>query len=470
MAFSSLQFLCVFLPLVFLLSLIIPSVKGKNILLVIASLLFYAYGEPVYVILMLLCTLLNFIMALIIDGREGTQRKVLTVITCILNLTVLGIFKYTGMAVATLNSLLGLSISIPAITLPIGISFFTFQAMSYTVDIYRKESNAQRNFFKVLLYISLFPQLIAGPIVKYTDIASEIDERKASLSDIARGLRRFCLGLSKKVLISNTLALAADKVYAMNNSDITMLSAWIGAVSFMLQIYFDFSGYSDMAIGLGQMFGFHFRENFHYPYVSSSIQDFWRRWHISLSSWFKSYLYIPLGGNRKGRNRTWINRLIVFFCTGLWHGAAWTYVVWGLYHGLFLIIETIAPKFTKKLGVFRYVYVLLVVCIGFVFFRADSMGQAFTIIGAMFTKPALTAASAAVTLPLLSKQYIIILAVAIIGSLPIKEWFEEYLSSKGEKLYSAAHTISYVFSVILLFLCVCYLSAGTYNPFIYFRF
>ena len=379
-------------------------------------------------------------------------------------------FKYTDMMIETVNRIVGTNIALTNIALPIGVSFFTFQAMSYTIDVYRGEAKAEKNYARVLLYISFFPQLIAGPIVKYSDIASEIDSRHAGADDIARGLRRFIIGLSKKVIISNAMGMAADAVYGLEYGNVAMLTAWVGAVAYMFQIYFDFSGYSDMAIGLGRMFGFHFKENFNYPYSSNSIQDFWRRWHISLSTWFKTYLYIPLGGNRKGKTRTWINRLIVFFFTGLWHGASWTFVVWGLYHGLFLTIETVFPKLTKKLGIFRYLYVFFVVCIGFVFFRADSMAQAFTIIGAMFTKPVWNSVIALNIMPVLNRMFIFMLILAIVGALPVKVWIENMVGRKSDRVKSFAHGLTYVACICLLIIDICSLAGGAYNPFIYFRF
>ena len=332
MVFSSLVFLCIFLPVIFCLHSVMPSIKVKNALLIIASLIFYAFGEPVYVLLMIASAFLNYLCALLM-GKAN--RKAVLVIAVVINIGILCIFKYTGFLVTTVNSVLHTNINVPQITLPIGISFFTFQALSYVIDVYREQVGIQKNFFKVLLYISFFPQLIAGPIVKYRDIALEIDSRRVELREAAPGLRRFICGLAKKILIANTMAAVADNVFSQGFDTVNVVVAWIGAVAYAMQIYFDFSGYSDMAIGLGRMFGFHFKENFEHPYGSLTIKEFWRRWHISLSSWFKEYVYIPLGGNRKGKTRAGINKIIVFFLTGLWHGANWTFVVWGLFHGLF---------------------------------------------------------------------------------------------------------------------------------------
>lgn len=339
MVFSSLPFLCIFLPAVFLLYTVIPSLKARNALLIVASLVFYAYGEPVYVLLMIFSSVLNYLCALWVAKDKRRKNRAALAVAVVINLGMLAVFKYAGMMVTTVNAVTGLALPVPQIALPIGISFFTFQALSYVIDVYRGVVEAQKNYFRILLYISFFPQLIAGPIVKYRDIASQIAERSQDLEKIARGLRRFVCGLAKKVLIANTMGQAADVIFAQDLGSLSAPSAWLGAVAYIFQIYYDFSGYSDMAIGLGLMFGFEFKENFNYPYGAANMQDFWRRWHISLSTWFKEYLYFPLGGNRKGKPRTALNRLIVFFCTGLWHGANWTFVIWGLWHGAFLLLE-----------------------------------------------------------------------------------------------------------------------------------
>ena len=330
MVFSSLIFISIFLPAVFLLHQIIPGIRGKNVALMIASLLFYAYGEPLYIILMIFCAFLNYVLAGGIGAREdGRIRKAFFVLAIVANLMILGVFKYLGFLGGLLSDALNRSIPVPQLALPIGISFYTFQAMSYVIDVYRRETLPQKSFSKVLLYISLFPQLIAGPIVRYKDIEEQLSRRHADAQQIASGFRRFIFGLSKKVLIANQLAVTADCLFAAGAEKMFVGSAWIGAVSYMLQIYFDFSGYSDMAIGMGKMFGFSFCENFDYPYLALTVTEFWRKWHISLSSWFREYLYIPLGGNRKGKRREVLNRMLVFLCTGIWHGANLTYFFWG---------------------------------------------------------------------------------------------------------------------------------------------
>jgi len=475
MVFSTIEFLCAFLPVLFCaysaLSFLRTTrrVSIQNWLLLVFSVLFYAYGEPVYVLLLLASTLTNYLLALVIgNGAEKYRRPALIGAVCV-NLALLGVFKYTGMLVATVNSLLGVHIPVPQIVLPVGISFFTFQALSYVIDVYRGQAKAQKRFDHVLLYISLFPQLIAGPIVKFHDIDREITERTQTVEGVATGLRRFIVGLSKKVLISNTMAAAADAVFSAQPGEVNILSAWIGAAAYMLQIYYDFSGYSDMALGMGKMFGFHFLENFNYPYCADSIRDFWRRWHISLSSWFRDYLYIPLGGNRRGKARTCINKLIVFFCTGLWHGASWTFVVWGLYHGGFLMLEEYAPRKRTIPAVVRHLYTLLVVCVGFVIFRADTMSQALHMIGQMFAGWRFEGSASALALSQLTPLFVVVLLAAVIGSMPLGGRVRQLCAKAGLK--PAALTAgSYVGAVVLLVLCMASLAGGTYNPFIYFRF
>lgn len=388
MVFSSMVFLCVFLPAAFCLHLLLPGMRAKNFLLVVASLVFYAYGEPIYVILLVASSAGNYILACL-TGECPKIRKLTMTLAVVINLGLLVIFKYSGFLVDTFNSVTGAGIPVPQVRMPIGISFFTFQALSYVIDVYRGDASVQKNFGKVLLYISFFPQLIAGPIVKYHDVEAEINNRKQTPEEIGKGIRRFIAGLSKKVLIANTMGLVADNLFGAAATGITGPGAWLGAVSYMLQIYFDFSGYSDMALGLGMMFGFHFHENFDYPYISASIREFWRRWHMSLSGWFKEYLYIPLGGNRRGKFRTVVNKMIVFVCTGIWHGASFNFLFWGIYHGFFLMLEEYIPFIGKKGGklksFFQHVYALLVVCVGFVFFRADTMKQGCFWIREMFT-------------------------------------------------------------------------------------
>ena len=474
MVFSSLSFLFLFFPLTFLLYLVIPSWKWRNALLIAASLIFYAWGEPVYVLLLLFSVLVNWLLALVISRRESSGRGVAAA-AVILNIGLLVVFKYSGFLVQSLNALLRLSLPVPDIRLPIGISFFTFQTLSYVIDVYRDKSSVQVRFSRLLLYISFFPQLIAGPIVKYHDIKDQLETRTLSADDIAEGLTRFIYGLAKKVLLANAMASVADMVFGLPGASLTAFSAWTGAVCYMLQIYFDFSGYSDMAIGLGRMFGFTFKENFRYPYAALGIKDFWRRWHISLSTWFKEYLYIPLGGNRKGKARMFLNQLIVFAATGLWHGANVTFLVWGLFHGLFLTLESGGAIPVKKASghvvsrFFVRVYTLLVVLIGFVIFRADTMTQAFSYLAAMFTGGQGSAADLAGVITFLTPWFLCVLAVACVTSFPLFPAAGERLcrSRTGARVYTG---VSYAASLLLFALCVLSLAADTYNPFIYFRF
>ena len=396
MAFSSVVFLCVFLPVVCILNWLMPGIRCKNALLVVASLIFYAFGNPFYLLLLVGSVLCNYLAGLLVTHpRWG---RLFLALAVAVNLGALAFYKYLGFLVQNLNLLLGTALPVPAIVLPVGISFFTFQGLSYVIDVYRDRTLQNRSFFEVLLYICLFPQLVAGPIVKYRDIAAEIHTRRATLTDTARGVRRFILGLSKKLLLADTAAGIADTVFGLEAGRLDIRLAWLGAVAYTLQIYFDFSGYSDMAVGLGWIFGFHFKENFDHPYSAGSIKQFWRRWHISLSSWFRDYLYIPLGGNRKGRLRMYLNKLVVFFFTGLWHGANWTYVVWGLWHGAFLVAEDKLIPVERLRRPFRWVghlYTLLVVVVGFVFFRAADLQQAGLMIQNLFAGFSITAQSSA---------------------------------------------------------------------------
>ena len=471
MVFSSLVFLCIFLPIIFVVHSVVKSIKARNVLLIIASLLFYSFGEPVYVILMVANALFNYLAALAM-GRFN--RKAVLVISVIANIGCLCVFKYAGFFTETVNACFGAHIPVPQIALPVGISFFTFQALSYVIDVYRGNVDTQKNFAKLLLYISFFPQLIAGPIVKYRDIAEEIDNRIVSIKEAAPGLRRFIVGLGKKVIIANTMAVCADNIFNSDLAQVNVIAAWIGAVAYFMQIYFDFSGYSDMAIGMGRMFGFHFKENFNYPYAALNIKDFWRRWHISLSSWFKEYVYIPLGGNRKGKARTVINKIIVFFLTGLWHGANWTFVVWGLFHGFFSFLEEFVPCMRRLPRVIGHIYLVVVVIVGFVIFRADTIGYGFGMIGKMFAGFQFSAGSMSLALQQLTPHFIVMLAAAVVTCGPLEKWIGRLKTGSDKTELSggerAAQVISYIVAACLLAWCMIRLSSGAYNPFIYFRF
>ena len=483
MVFSSLVFICIFLPAVWLAQLILPSVRWKNAILLAASILFYAYGEPVYVILLLASGLMNWILALLTAGSP--KSRFFLICAVIMNLGLLVLFKYAGFLVQLVNALLHLRLPVPAIPLPIGISFYTFQALSYVIDVYRGSCKVQKNFFDLMLYISFFPQLIAGPIVKYRDIESEILSRRITGEETAAGIRRLICGLAKKVLIANSCGLIADTLFGASAAQIYMPSAWLAAFAYLMQIYFDFSGYSDMAIGMGRMFGFHFRENFQYPYAAGSITEFWHRWHISLSTWLREYLYIPLGGNRKGRLRTILNKFAVFLTCGIWHGANLTFLFWGFYHGMLLMAESMVSgrhalaaqsggtgsrsgsdsgsglRVVLKKG-FLHLYTIIAVMVGFVFFRADTLQQGFGMAAKMFTafrQP--DAAAGALLWSVLTPSRIMALLAGTAACLPVRRLVS------GKRWYPAAAS---VVSLAALAVCMLNLAQGTYNPFIYFRF
>ncbi|MEE3450824.1 MAG: MBOAT family O-acyltransferase [Acutalibacteraceae bacterium] len=469
MVFSSTVFLFLFFPVTYVLYLIIPSIRAKNILLIITSLLFYAFGEPITVFLMIFSVAVNYALGLAIAKAKSSGKPFL-VMSVVFNLALLCIFKYTMFFTELLNSVLPIDITVPNIRLPIGISFFTFQILSYVIDVYKDKSLVQKNFLNVLLYISLFPQLIAGPIVKYYDIAKQIENREITAQNTALGIRRFICGLSKKILIANTVGSAADAMFSLSGSDLSILTCWLGGIAYTIQIYFDFSGYSDMAIGLGRMLGFTFKENFNYPYTSSSMQDFWRRWHISISSWFKEYLYIPLGGNRKGRLRTAVNKIIVFFFTGLWHGANLTFVVWGLVHGMFLMLESykVIPLEKIKFKPIKHIYTMLVVIVTFVIFRADNLTQAWLFIKNMFTGFNISGESLSIFCEQFTPYFIFILILGIIFSMPVVQKLSS--KPKTEKAVTALEYLSYGATLSLLFMCITALASSTFNPFIYLQF
>ena len=478
MVFSSVEFLFMLFPgtlaLYFLLSRLPDKAKRVrdpllNFLLIAASLLFYAWGEPVLLILLLTSVAANWLFGLGIAHGKG--RKLLLTAAVVLNIGLLGVFKYAGFATDILNSVTGLSLPVPQIALPIGISFYTFQALSYVIDVYRDPKLVQKNGFRLLLYICFFPQLIAGPIVRYGDIADQLKSRTLTLDGAMIGFRRLFIGLGKKILIADELAVLANVCFAHNAENLPTAGAWLGAIAYLLQIYFDFSGYSDMAIGMGHIFGFRFPENFNYPYASLGIKDFWRRWHITLSTWFREYLYIPLGGNRKGKGRMLLNQLIIFFCTGLWHGANLTFVVWGLYNGLFLILESndILPVRRIKSAVGKLlvrVYTLLTVTIGFVIFRADSLTVAVRYLGRMF---AFDGGWWGEVLPCLTPYFFTILGLAVIGAAPLTPALKRLCDTRP-RLDGVAQRLSLAWALMMLALCAMSLAAGTYSAFIYFQF
>lgn len=466
MVFSSTIFLCVYLPLVLLGYYICPK-KGKNLFLLIVSLIFYAWGEPKYVFLMIFSILVNYVFGLLMDKhRENKKRlKLLLVISVIIDLGLLSVFKYTDFIITNINSVFGAGFDLLNIALPIGISFYTFQAMSYTIDVYRDDVRVQRNLIDFGMYITMFPQLIAGPIVRYTDVQDQLAERNVTTADFSEGIMRFVVGLGKKVLLANQMGAVWTQIYALGG-DISALMAWTGAAAYTFQIYFDFSGYSDMAIGLGRMFGFKFPENFRYPYESVSITDFWRRWHITLSTWFKEYLYIPLGGNRRGLARQALNLLVVWTLTGFWHGAGWNFVMWGLYYFAILFIEKLflLKALDKLPRLFRHAYALLLIVIGWVIFASDDVSVMLPYLGSMFGANGALGGMDVYTL--LTRAALMVICCVASTELPRRL----FVTAAGKMNEKAAFTVKSVLTLTLLALSVVFLIGDSYNPFLYFRF
>lgn len=468
MLFSSIVFLFTFLPAVMILYYLLP-VRFRNVILLLASLVFYAWGEPVYLFLMLLSILFNYFSGLDIARNLQDKRaaKRSLVFNLIINLAVLGFFKYEGFVLDTLNGILPVHISYHALPLPIGISFYTFQILSYIIDVYRGNVKVQTNLPNFALYVTMFPQLIAGPIVQYADVDEQLASREVSWTKFGEGSMYFIRGLAKKVLLANTSGMIFTEVSGLAKGNIAVVTAWLGAFAYMFQIYFDFSGYSDMAIGLGKMFGFEFNMNFNYPYVSKSITEFWRRWHISLSSWFRDYVYIPLGGNRVSKIKHIRNLLIVWFLTGLWHGAAWNFVAWGLYYGVILIIEKylLSSVLDRLPDVVRHIYSIVLVVIGWVLFFSSSFGQAADYIRVMFGAGAHGFADRE-SMYLLTSNLILWL-ILIFGSTPLVHFrYEHMLRSKK---WNTTIINSVVYAALFI-VCIAYLVTETYNPFLYFRF
>ena len=468
MLFSSIVFLFTFLPAVMILYYLLP-VRFRNVILLLASLVFYAWGEPVYLFLMLLSILFNYFSGLDIARNLQDKRaaKRSLVFNLIINLAVLGFFKYEGFVLDTLNGILPVHISYHALPLPIGISFYTFQILSYIIDVYRGNVKVQTNLPNFALYVTMFPQLIAGPIVQYADVDEQLASREVSWTKFGEGSMYFIRGLAKKVLLANTSGMIFTEVSGLAKGNIAVVTAWLGAFAYMFQIYFDFSGYSDMAIGLGKMFGFEFNMNFNYPYVSKSITEFWRRWHISLSSWFRDYVYIPLGGNRVSKIKHIRNLLIVWFLTGLWHGAAWNFVAWGLYYGVILIIEKyfLSPVLDRLPDVVRHIYSIVLVVIGWVLFFSSLFGQAADYIRVMFGAGAHGFADRE-SMYLLTSNLILWL-ILIFGSTPLVHFrYEHMLRSKK---WNTTIINSVVYAALFI-VCIAYLVTETYNPFLYFRF
>lgn len=469
MVFSSLLFLYAFLPVCLLLYFLVPGLKGKNIVLLCASLVFYAWGEPVYVFLMLAVAALNWGFGLLLEKKRS---KGLLALCVALNLASLVVFKYAGFLVENCNALFGAAFRVPQISLPIGISFYTFQALSYSVDVYRKDVGAQRSYWKFLLYVSMFPQLIAGPIVRYVDVAAQIESRESDPENVFRGVTRFCVGLGKKVLLADHVGQVADQLLGSSFTGATTLGIWLGALMYMFQIYFDFSGYSDMAIGLGRIFGFRYMENFKLPYTSKSISEFWRRWHISLSSFFRDYVYIPLGGNRR---HVYLNLFIVWALTGLWHGASWNFVLWGLYFFVLLCIERLLKKQLPKIPKpVRHVLTLLLILISWNVFYHTNLGRLresfaifFGFAGSGFTSE---------TTNMLLRNNLPLIAICAVGCSAIPQFTgnvvgllcaEKREDGIGHKVYAG---LTFVFDLALLALATISLAGSSYNAFLYFRF
>lgn len=475
MVFSSVLFLFYFFPVVLFCYFIAPK-ELRNAILLLASLLFYAWGEPKFIAVLLLSILINYLAGICIHISQGTVlAKLSLTVSLLANLGILGFYKYANFGVGIVNRVMGRIPAwqdIPAVSvaLPIGLSFFTFQGLSYVIDVYRGIAPVQKNPLYIALYISLFPQLVAGPIVRYTDIQREIGERKSSLDDIAQGAERFILGLSKKVMIADVLAAVSDSIFSTPVDGLDWSVAWLGAVCYTLQIFFDFSGYSDMAIGIGRIFGFHFLENFNLPYISTSVTEFWRRWHISLSRWFRDYLYIPLGGNRRGN--VYVNLLIVFICTGLWHGAAFTFLFWGLWHGFFLIAERVGKRRGWAVHVpagIRWLYTAMVVVLGWVLFRSGGVRYAIGYYVAMFRlRPA--GFQPYELAYYLDGQLIFTLAVALVVGLGLPGRGVRYLEKRVPRLFARLAYARIPCLWLLLLSCMCMIVNGNYSPFIYFRF
>ncbi|MEF2245732.1 MBOAT family O-acyltransferase [Paenibacillus sp. IITD108] len=468
MVFSSVIFLFYFLPLVLILYFSVPF-KFKNVILLIFSLVFYAWGEPRYVLLMIISIMMNYGYGIWIDRTDSHEKKKKLILTLAIfvNIGLLGVFKYANFFVHAMNDVFQTNVHLTDIPLPLGISFYTFHALSYLIDVYRKKERAQRNLFSLSLYITFFPQLVAGPIIRYNAIADQLKKRVFSSIQFAEGIKRFILGLSKKVLLANPLGSVADTVFATSTMDLSTGSAWVGIIAYTLQIYYDFSGYSDMAIGLAKMFGFEFAENFNYPYISKSISEFWRRWHISLGSWFRDYVYIPLGGSRVAKWKIYRNLFIVWSLTGFWHGASWTFIAWGIYYGLLIALEKAGlEKLLSKIYPLNHVAVLLLVMIGWVFFRADNFSFATDFIAAMFHSRGNDIFDS-LALSLLSMNWLHFTAAILVAAPIFPRLQKLQLGNTLTKVKTACALFFYFFLFVEVIL---YLINSTYNPFLYFRF
>ena len=468
MLFSSIPFLYYFLPCVIILYFAVPKCL-KNSVILLSSLFFYAWGEPEYLIFMLISITQGYVFGILIERYHDRKwSKIFLAASVLISLGLLGYCKHADFFIRNFNAATGLSIPLLKIALPIGISFYTFQILSYVIDVYRRDAEAQKNYINLAAYIAMFPQLIAGPIVRYTDIAGQLENRKHSMDDIAAGIRRFLIGLSKKILIANILGELISIYKASQEKSVMFL--WLYAIAYMLHVYFDFSGYSDMAIGLGRVFGFHFPENFNYPYISGSITEFWRRWHMSLGTWFRDYLYIPLGGNRRSRPRWLFNIFIVWVATGFWHGAEWNFVLWGILFAVLLMAEKLwLLKILNqlKLHFFKHIYTLFLVTISFVIFDAVSVREAFSTIISMLGFSSLPAVSFESIYYL--KSYAVILMTAILGATPVMAGFIRRIRQMKYGT-PVINVFELVYLTALLVVCTAYLIDGSFNPFLYFRF
>ena len=467
MLFSSIPFLYVFLPIV-LLIYYCPPKPLKNSVLLVASLIFYAWGEPRLVVIMLLSIALGYVFGLLIHHFRENKilSKVLMILSVAISLSFLVYYKYADFFIENFNSVTGLSVKLLGIALPIGISFYTFQLLSYTVDVWRGTVAVQKNPITLAAYIALFPQLIAGPIVRYSDVAAELEERKHTFENLSYGIRRFVIGLSKKVLIANTLGELCSAFKASDDKSVAFF--WLYAVSYCLHIYFDFSGYSDMAIGLGKMFGFTFLENFNYPYISKSITEFWRRWHMSLSYWFRDYVYIPLGGNRKGKYRQIFNIFVVWFLTGFWHGAEWNFIMWGVYFGILLLVEKFfLSNLLEKIKGFAHLYLLFFIIISFMIFDASSAVEAVRNVGGLFGAGGIPFMSESFLYYL--RSYAVVLVIGMIAATPLFKTMLIRLSD-NKKIRYVINLIEIPVTILLLLTVTGYLVDGSFNPFLYFRF
>lgn len=475
MVFSSLTFLYLFLPFVLVFYYIMPR-QLRNLFILITGLFFYAWGEPIYVFIMIASTLIDYFAGLVIYKFGGNKitRRLALIVSVVMNLSLLGFFKYSNFIVENINNLFHTSFGAPTALLPIGISFFTFQSMSYTIDLYRGNIEVQKNPITFAAFVTLFPQIVAGPIVRYEDVAAELKERHLDLDTIWHGILRFCAGIGKKVLIANNIGTLWDSVKVMDINTVPVATAWLGIAAYTLQIYFDFSGYSDMAIGLGEMLGFHFPENFNYPYMSKSISEFWRRWHMTLSEWFKSYVYFPLGGSRKGFGRTIFNTAVVWLLTGIWHGASWNFITWGVMYGILIIIEKLLITLLKKKnkeyildkipGFVKHIYAMLFVMLGWVLFDTKDLPTAFSYMKRMFSFGSTFADEH--TLYFLM-NFGLLFVIAIIGCTSLVKNLAQKFTAK---VPSCSHVLSVVYMIVIMLIATSYLVDASYNPFLYFNF